>query len=137
MVAPAYIEASVAAVRRQGLEVELIEQGGQWYAHVAAVQAKSPPWDKDAYPVLVAIPADETAALDAFYLGLPYSFSGGAHPRVGNAGTNLSLLGREWKLVSWHYADDRPWQPGRDDLASHLAHVRGFFLHRGARNDYR
>lgn len=137
MAAPAYIGAGVEALRLQGIEIELVEHGGQWYAHVAAVPAKSPPWDKDAYPVLVAIPADETAALDAFYLGLPYSFNGGAHPRVGNAGTTLSLLGREWKLVSWHYADDRPWRPGRDDLASHLAHVRGFFLHRGARNDYR
>ena len=137
MPAPAYIEASVAALRRQNVDVELIQHGGQWYTYLASVSAKSPPWDKASYPILVAIPADETAALDAFYLGLPYSFNGGTHPRVGNAGTTLSLLSREWKLVSWHYADGRSWRPGRDDLASHLAHARGFFLHRGARNDYR
>src|SRR5579859_913711 len=110
------------------MEVELLEQGGQWYAQVADVQAQTPPWDRDSYPVLVAIPADESAALDAFYLGLPYTFNGGNHPRVGNSGTILTLAGREWKLVSWHY--DQPWRWGRDDLASHLVHVRGFFLHR-------
>jgi hypothetical protein len=41
------------------------------------------------------------------------------------------LLGRKWNLISWHYSSKRPWNPRVDDLQSHIAHCKGFFLQRG------
>lgn len=126
----------VAALIQRGLAVELVEVGGQCYALARGLGAAAPPWDRDSYDILVAIPAAyDACSLDAFYLALPYTFKGGEHPRV-NGGT-ISHDGRQWRLVSWHYPDGKPWTQGRDDLASHLTHCKGFFLHRGAVNDFR
>lgn len=116
--------------------VELVEAGGQWYALGRALGAPVPPWDLPAYDILVAIPAAyDAASLDAFYLGLPYKFNGGTHPRV--QGAVITVNGRQWQLVSWHYRDGKPWTRGLDDLASHITHCKGFFFNRGAINDYR
>jgi hypothetical protein len=33
----------------------------------------------------------------------------------------ITLGGRTFALISWHYATGRDWNPSRDDLASHIA----------------
>lgn len=93
----------------------------------------SPPWNKSSFDILIAIPAAYDAAdLDAFYVELPCQFGGGDHSRI--QGQVIELLGRQWRLVSWHYPDDRPWIRGVDNLETHIVHCRGFFLDRGAVN---
>lgn len=138
MICPEFVRLEVATLAQGGLAVECVEAGGQCYALARGLEAPSPPWDRAAYDILVAIPAayEHGAALDAFYLGLPYTFHGGSHPRVEN-GAIITVAGRQWRLVSWHYPDGRPWQRGRgDDLGSHIVHCKGFFHHRGAVNGY-
>ena len=92
-----------------------------------------PPWDRKNYDILIAVPAlyDEVG-LDAFYLGLPYAFNGGVHERV--SGDIIRIDDREWKLVSWHYADGKTWKKGTDTLESHIMHCKGFMLTRGVRS---
>jgi hypothetical protein len=123
----------VATLRSRGLDVELIDINGQCYVLAHGIEAPSPPWDKGKFEILVAVPLlfDE-AALDGFYLGLPYKFNNGQHPRAN--GQVIQWGERSWQLVSWHYPDAKPWRSGIDSLESHLAHCRGFFLNRGATN---
>jgi hypothetical protein len=125
----------IAALVKRGVSVEAVEAGGQCYALQRGVSTLVPPWDRDAYDILVAVPAAyDAASLDAFYLGLPYKFKGATHPRV--QGAIITLRDRQWQLVSWHYPDGKAWVRGLDDLGNHLAHCRGFFLNRGAINAY-
>ncbi len=127
----------VAELNRPGMALEIWEHAGQPYVYVPAMPACTPPWDAAAHDILIAIPAAyDLAALDAFYLSLPYTFNGGIHPRVEN-GSIIEVNGRRWRLVSWHYPDGKPWQAGRDTLGTHIVHCKGFFLQRGAINDYR
>jgi Prokaryotic E2 family E len=126
----------VETLQNRGVLVELVAAGGQCYVLARGLLAPAPPWDRATYEILVAVPAAyDAACLDAFYLGLPYEFNGGTHPRV--QGAVITVGDRQWQLVSWHYPDGKPWKRGIDDLASHLTHCKGFFLHRGATNDYR
>ncbi len=116
----------------RGAKVQLVETD-QCYALVEAIKAPSPPWNKTAFDILIAIPAAYDAAeLDSFYLELPYTFNGGEHSRI--KGAVIDVLKRQWRLVSWHYEDDKKWLRGRDSLESHIAHCHGFFLNRGATN---
>jgi hypothetical protein len=134
---PDAIEEEVKLLQATGVPVDLLSEEGQCYARVMELPAPSPPWDRTRYDILVAVPAAyDFGGLDAFYLGLPYQFEGGTHPRVDN-GAIITLEGRQWRLVSWHYADGKPWVRGQDNLASHIEHCKGFFLGRGATNDYR
>jgi hypothetical protein len=130
-------ERAVEEVRElvaRGVPVELTELNGQCYALVKGVDAPAPPWSKTSFDILVAIPAAYDAAdLDAFYIELPYSYNGGEHPRI--KGQVIEHLERKWQLVSWHYADGRPWVKGQDTIETHIAHCHGFFLHRGAKNE--
>jgi hypothetical protein len=131
---PQRLAEEIAALVKRGVSVEAVEAGGQCYALQQGVTAPAL-WDKSAYDILVAIPAAyDAGALDAFYLGLPYKFKGGTHPRV--QGAIITVKGRQWQLVSWHYADGKEWIRGQDDLSSHLTHCMGFFLNRGAINAY-
>ena len=125
--------AQVATLRTKGGDIELIDINGQCYVLARGIEAPSPPWDRSTYDILVAVPLlfDE-AALDGFYLGLPYQFNNGQHPRVN--GQVIQWGERVWRLVSWHYPDGKPWRRGIDSLESHLVHCRGFFLNRGATN---
>lgn len=138
MTFPAAASEEIKKLRGRGIGIDSLEAGGQSYARVRGVIAASPPWDRKGYEILVAIPAayDDGAALDAFYLRMPYSFKGGTHPRVAN-GPMIALDGHQWQLVSWHYADGQPWDRARGDgLETHIVHCSGFFAHRGAINAY-
>ena len=113
--------------------MRLVEIGQQCYALATVQGALSPPWDRSSYDILVAIPAAyDACSLDGFYLALPYTFKSGEHSRA--RGETITFDGRQWRLVSWHYPDGKPWTRGQDDLDSHLNHCKGFFLHRGAVN---
>jgi hypothetical protein len=126
----------VAALVKRGLAVELVQLDSQCYLLERGVHAPSPPWDRQRFDIMVAIPAAyDACSLDAFYLSMPYKFNGGEHTRV--SGGTITYDGRQFRLVSWHYPDGKPWTRGQDDLASHLTHCKGFFLHRGAVNDFR
>jgi hypothetical protein len=129
---PDAMKEEIDALIKQGMPVALMEASGQSYALVGGIEALVPPWDKRYYDILIAIPAADGAALDAFYLPLPYKFNDGTHPRA--QGATITVKDRQWQLVSWHYPDGKPWKRGLDDLASHIAHCQGFFLHRGAVN---
>jgi hypothetical protein len=124
----------VAQLVARGERVTLITAREQCYAIAEAIVAPSPPWDSTSYDILIAIPAlYRDASLDAFYLALPYRFGGAEHNRV--SGETIEVSGRQWRLVSWHYPDGKPWKDGQDNLETHIAHCRGFFLQRGAVND--
>ncbi|HEV3436556.1 MAG TPA: E2/UBC family protein [Gemmata sp.] len=126
----------VAAMIRRGEAVELVDVDKQCYLLARGLEVTAASWDRTRFDILVAIPAAyDACSLDGFYLSLPYKFKGGGHPRV--SGAIISFDGRQWQLVSWHYPDGKPWTRGQDDLASHLMHCKGFFLHRGAVNDFR
>ena len=129
-------EAAVDEVQelvRAGMAVELVEHNGLSYAHVPRIEVPVPPWSKAAFDILIAIPAAyNTAQLDGFYVEQPCVYNGGEHPRI--QGDVIELLDRKWRLISWHYPDDKPWVPGKDSLETHIVHCRGFFLHRGAVN---
>lgn len=127
-------EAEIRRLAASAIAIELITVDSQPYAFVGSVEAQSPPWDKDQYDILVPIPLafDLGTPLDAFYLALPYTFHGGEHNRVN--GRVLTVSGRQWRLVSWHYPDGMPFNPEIDTIESHIVHCRGFFLERGAVN---
>lgn len=132
---PEDIRNEVKDLVKRGMHLELLDISGQCYVLVQGVEASNPPWDSAEYDILIAIPAAYSdAALDAFYLGLPYKFKDGNHPRVN--GGIIEIQGRQWQLTSWHYPDGKSWKRGQDDLDSHIAHCRGFFSHRGALNEY-
>lgn len=120
----------IAALVQRGMDVELVRVDGQCYAIERRVKAPAPAWSPDTFDIMVAVPAAyDACSLDAFYVSTPYRFNDGEHPRV-NGGT-ITYGGKSFKLVSWHYPDGKPWTRGQDDLASHLTHCKGFFLHRG------
>lgn len=129
---PLKVAAEIALLRSRGIAVTLIEVAGQCYAQVPSVVAPAPPWDRSEYQILIAVPLADRAALDAFYLELPYQYKGGSHQRVN--GNIINFNNRSWQLVSWHYPDGRPWVQGKDDLDSHITHCKGFFCNRGAVN---
>jgi len=127
------IEEHVAALHRRGVAARLVAAGSQEYVRTLVSEIPVPPWQASSHEILIAIPGPyDTAALDGFYIALPHAFNGGNHPRVN--GAVIELEGVNWQLVSWHYADSRPWRQGQDDVDSHLTHCRGFFLQRGATN---
>jgi hypothetical protein len=125
-----FLDKELKDAQLAGHEVSLVTVNQQTYVLALNIQAPRPPWGESQYRILVAIPEiyDLGAALDAFYLEAPYVFNNGhytSHPRVGNSGQPLVYDGKTWLLVSWHYT--QPWQPGKDNLLSHLLHCRGFF----------
>jgi hypothetical protein len=116
-----------------GVKLRLIDHVGQCYVLHERLATPSADWETAVHDVLIPVPlAYETAGLDGFYLKLPYKFKGGEHSRV--SGQILTIDGMQWKLVSWHYADGKPWRAGTDNLETHITHVKGFFLKRGATN---
>ncbi len=132
---PDDITVDVGMLLHAGMSLKILDVSEQCYVLVHAIEAPNPPWDAEKYDILIAIPAAySNAALDAFYIGLPYKFNNGKHPRVN--GGIVEIEGRQWQLTSWHYPDGKPWKRGQDDLDSHIAHCRGFFFHRGATNGY-
>jgi hypothetical protein len=132
-VIPDQLKREVQDLRQKAVDVEILEHENQPYVLAAARPAPSPPWDQTRYDILLAIPlVYDDAALDGFYLGLPYRYNAGDHPRVN--GATIRIRDRDWRLTSWHYLDGKPWTKGRDTLESHLVHCDGFFLGRGASN---
>lgn len=127
-------KAEIERLATSGTSVELVTQGIQPFALVGGIEAPSPPWDRKLYDILIAIPVayDLGTALDGFYIALPYKFQNGEHNRVN--GQVVSVRDREWKAVSWHYPDGKPFRLEVDNIESHIVHCRGFFLQRGAVN---
>jgi Prokaryotic E2 family E len=124
------IEEDVEAVKAAGFKVRLLVEGGQRYVEIGNLEIPSPPWSGPACAILIAVPATyPSGGLDAFYL-VQGVHQGGAVP---NQQAPVTIGGRSWGLISWHYTQDRPWNSSRDDLASHVAHCRGYFLRRGVR----
>lgn len=127
-------EAEIARLAVSGTGISLVRGGEQPYALVRGIESPSPPWGGATHDILIAIPNafDLGTALDAFYLGLPYTFNGGQHNRV--SGQTIEIEKRQWRLVSWHYPDGKAFRLGVDNIESHIVHCRGFFLDRGALN---
>jgi len=114
-------------LRGEGLELTAHNVSGQIYVETR-VSIPSPPWSNTSAAILIAIPANyPKGGLDAFYLEAGTT-QNGAVPRQQAV---VSLLGRTWSLISWHYSNGRPWDPQADDLGTHIEHCRGFFLARG------
>ena len=107
--------------------IRLASDGAQRYVETT-IQIPSPPWSASTALILIAVPANyPTAGLDAFYLDATINIGGSIH-RAQLVGP---ILGKRWNLISWHYSAARPWNPRTDDLQTHVAHCRGFFLQRG------
>jgi hypothetical protein len=125
------IEDDIELANEAGQIARLITQGSQKYVEISNIDVPSPPWGKNKVDVLVAVPATyPSGGLDAFYLGLPCTHSSNSIPRQQQT---VSIDGRDWALISWHYHDSRPWNPSQDDLVTHIQHCKGFFLTRGVR----
>ena len=127
-------KAEIDQLAASGTGIEVVMDGVQPYAWVRGIAAPSPPWDRSTYDILIPIPLayDLGTGLDGFYIALPYSFNNGEHNRVN--GQVLSVHGRQWRAVSWHYPDGKEFRAGVDTVESHIFHCRGFFLARGAVN---
>jgi len=124
------IEEDLETVKAAGFAARLMVEGGQRYVEIGNLEIPSPPWSALVCAILVAVPGTyPSGGLDAFYLAQGVH-QGGAVP---NQQAPVPIGDRSWGLISWHYAQDRPWNPSRDDLGSHLAHCRGYFLRRGVR----
>ena len=125
------IEDDIGAANESGAIARLLNVGSQKYVEVTKISVPSPPWGKDEVNILIAIPATyPSGGLDAFYLGLPCAHSSNSIPRQQHV---VSIDGRNWALISWHYHESRPWNPLQDDLITHIQHCKGFFLTRGVR----
>lgn len=112
-----------------GLEATLHDHNGQRYVEVRNVAIPTPPWSQNHADILISIPATyPTGGLDAFYVQANIGHSSGAVPY--QQGTS-NIVGKEWRLISWHYTLNRPWNTKSDDLSSHVEHCRGFFMTRG------
>ena len=122
----------IELLARRGENVSRFEIDGQQYALMRGIEVPRPPWDENHLDIVIALPAADGAALDAFYLRLPFGYNGGQHPRV--SGGKICFDGSKWQLVSWHYPDGQPWHECRDTLESHITHCKGFFWQRGAVN---
>ena|SRR5271157_5146846 len=127
-------KAEIDRLASSGTSIELVTLGVQPFALVGGIEAPCPPWDRKLYDILIAIPVayDLGTALDGFYLAVPYKFQNGEHNRVN--GQVVSVRNRDWKAVSWHYPDGKPFRLEVDNIESHIVHCRGFFLQRGAVN---
>jgi len=124
------IEDDVASVCAADISARLIGQNGQRFVEVVGIEIPSPPWSGPRATIAVAVPASyPQGGLDGFYLEKTVN-QGGSIPYEQPA---ITLDGRTFALISWHYATGRDWNPSRDDLASHIAHCRGYFLKRGVR----
>ena len=124
------IEDDVVTVAAVGFQARIVTGEGQRYVEVRGLAIPSPPWSGDEATVLMAIPETyPRGGLDAFYLEQGVTQRGNVpYQQLGT-----TIDGRSWELISWHYADGKTWNPNHDDLASHIAHCRGFFLSRGVR----
>lgn len=123
------IEDDIAQIKEAGYKARLLNIGEQKYVEVSCLKAPTPPWHSNSATILIAMPVTyPIAGLDAFYLELPFGHSSGSIPYQSQV---ANLDGRNWALISWHYASNRQWEPRHDDLASHIEHCRGFFLRRG------
>jgi hypothetical protein len=124
------IERDLAALSTASFGLRLLSHGSQEYVEVSGLHVPSPPWTTTTARILIAVPATyPMGGLDAFYIDRSaISHQGGAIPYEQSRAT---IDGREWGLISWHYAVNRPWNPANDNLASHIAHCRGYFLRRG------
>lgn len=121
------IEDDVEQMRLSGEAVELISHGQQRFVQ-AIISIPCPPWSAATAKILVAVPANyPTGGLDAFYVDPAITVNGTIH----RAQAVEPLPGQKWNLISWHYSAKRPWNPRLDDLQSHIAHCKGFFLERG------
>ncbi|HZS04818.1 MAG TPA: E2/UBC family protein [Blastocatellia bacterium] len=125
------IEDDVEELKEAGVDARLLVIGGQKYVEVQGLLVPSPPWTPCEVSILIAVPATyPTGFLDAFYIEATARHQSGTIPREQS---RHNFDGRWWILVSWHYADHRPWNPRQDDLSTHVEHCRGFFLQRGVK----
>ena len=125
------IEDDLEVANESGEIARLLTVGSQKYVQVTNISVPSPPWGKDEATILIAIPTTyPSGGLDAFYLGLPFTHSSNSIPKQQQI---VSIDGRDWALVSWHYHESRPWNSSQDDLITHVQHCKGFFLTRGVR----
>jgi E2/UBC family protein E len=123
------IQQDVKLMSEAGVDTRLFTQGGQTYVEVCSLGIPNPPWSQQTTNIVIAIPSTYPAGgLYAFYMQQELRHVSGSIP---GQQSSVIIDGRTWTLISWHYAPDRQWNPINDDLASHVAHCRGYFLQRG------
>ena len=123
------IEDDIHELKEAGIDARLLIESGQRYVEVRGIAVPSPPWSKNKSNILIAIPGTyPMGGLDAFYLDLQINHSSGSIPNLQSV---VQINGRSWGLISWHYANNRPWNPLCDDLSTHIEHCRGAFMRRG------
>ena len=119
------LDQDVGNLRDHGIDIRTLSNAGQTYVEVRGLEIAAPPWSGNRASILIAVPSTyPSGGLDAFYLELTVN-QGGSIPYQQSV---VAIDGRSWGLISWHYADGRPWNPTNDDLASHITHCHGFFL---------
>ena len=129
----------VAELTNHGLKVRLVRNGNQTYLLEADLSIPAPPWSRECTDILIPLPLayqgfPSPAALDAFRVAWPIEFNGGVHPRIQSPNEpGITVEGRLWRLVSWHYPPGAQWCAGVDRLSTHINHCHGFFLGRETR----
>jgi hypothetical protein len=121
------IEDDLEQLRLGGEAAVLVSSGQQRFVELS-IPLPSPPWSTPDARILIAVPATYPAAgLDAFYVDPIVTMNGS----IERAQLVEPIPDRKFNLISWHYPENRPWNPRIDDLQSHIAHCKGFFLRRG------
>ncbi len=107
-------------------------ENGQRYVEVRKIPIENPPWNDAKSDILIAVPNNyNIGGLDAFYMEERIIFADGqVHPRTKPI---HQILGRTWRLVSWHYKENKPWAQ-EDNLITHIQHCRQFFK-QGSKSD--
>jgi hypothetical protein len=121
------LDDDIELLKLNGESVALLSHGQQRFVEVL-ISIPSPPWSSPSARILIAVPPNyPTGGLDAFYVDPAITING----TIDRAQGAQPLPGKQWNLISWHYSAKRPWNPRLDDLQSHIAHCKGFFLRRG------
>jgi len=107
---------------------------GQKYVEVRKIPIDGSVWNMAEANILIAVPSNyNIGGLDGFYIedGLLLA-NNQAHQRTRHQGVCV-ILDRNWRIVSWHYQQNKPWSSS-DTIVTHVHHCRLFFK-QGARKD--
>lgn len=114
----ALLEQHLAALREEGLEVEVQAQPDGWTFVVVHKYLLPEGYAKSHVDLLVKVPPPyPNANLDMFWVDDDLRLANGSMP----ANTNIEhYIGKNWLRFSWH---PQNWHPARDSISTFLAFV--------------
>jgi Prokaryotic E2 family E len=117
-VLPAQLVEEVEALRKEGMEVELSEEG-DWANIVIQDSPLAHGFNKKTTTLLLKFPLGyPNARPELFWTDRDLTLADGSVP--ASAEVFEQHLGREWRRFSWHPSS---WNPGVDNLRTYLEFV--------------